>query len=95
MVKMITVVAPARHDNPSRPWRQILLVDHDGKHAQRGGERSPTPITIAVVGIGRQGPFELRWQSPGRGLHDARRELEDALGPLPWRALRGSGMPPR
>lgn len=36
-----------------------------------------------VVGIGRQGPFELRWQPPGRGLHDARRELEDALGPLP------------
>jgi hypothetical protein len=36
-----------------------------------------------VVGIGRQGPFELRWQPPARGLHDARRELEDALGPLP------------
>jgi hypothetical protein len=36
-----------------------------------------------VVGIGRHGPFELRWQPPGRGLHDARRELEDALGPLP------------
>jgi hypothetical protein len=36
-----------------------------------------------VVGIGRQGPFELRWQPPGHGLHDARHELEDALGPLP------------
>jgi hypothetical protein len=41
-----------------------------------------------VVGIAGQGPFELRWQPGlghgfGHGFHDARRELEDALGPLP------------
>ncbi|HMG57543.1 MAG TPA: hypothetical protein VK601_28780 [Kofleriaceae bacterium] len=36
-----------------------------------------------LVGLGRTGPFELRWQPPGPGLRDARRELEAALGPLP------------
>jgi hypothetical protein len=36
-----------------------------------------------MVGLGRNGAFELRWQPPGHGLHDARRELEAALGPLP------------
>jgi hypothetical protein len=36
-----------------------------------------------VVGVGHKGAFELAWRSPGHGLHDARRELETALGPLP------------
>jgi hypothetical protein len=36
-----------------------------------------------VVGIGRHGAFELAWRTPGHGLHDARAELEGALGPLP------------
>ncbi len=44
-----------------------------------------------VVGIGRAGAFELRWQPPGpgsgpdlgHGFHDARHDLEAALGPLP------------
>jgi hypothetical protein len=45
-----------------------------------------------VVGIARQAAFELRWQPgldpradarAGHGFHDARRELEDALGSLP------------
>lgn len=36
-----------------------------------------------VVGVGCGGAFELRWQPLGKGLHDARRDLEAALGPLP------------
>jgi hypothetical protein len=36
-----------------------------------------------VVGVGKTGAFELRWQPLGRGLHDARADLEAALGPLP------------
>lgn len=36
-----------------------------------------------VVGVGRHGAFELGWRPPGHGLHDARRALEVALGPLP------------
>jgi hypothetical protein len=36
-----------------------------------------------VVGISHGKPFEVRWRIPGRGLRDARRDLEAALGPLP------------
>jgi hypothetical protein len=36
-----------------------------------------------VVGVGRGGAFDLRWQPVSPGLHDARRELEAALGALP------------
>jgi hypothetical protein len=36
-----------------------------------------------VVGVGRTGAFELRWQPLSHGFHDARRDLEAVLGPLP------------
>jgi len=36
-----------------------------------------------LVGVGRGGAFELAWRTAGHGLHDARRELEAVLGPLP------------
>jgi hypothetical protein len=36
-----------------------------------------------VVGVGRTRAFELRWQPLSPGFHDARRDLEAALGPLP------------
>ncbi|HEY0194335.1 MAG TPA: PQQ-binding-like beta-propeller repeat protein [Kofleriaceae bacterium] len=36
-----------------------------------------------LVGVGRKGVFELTWRKPGAGVHDARRELEAVLGPLP------------
>src|SRR5213078_2884408 len=35
-----------------------------------------------IVGVGKTGAFDLRWQPPGHGLHDARADLEAALGPL-------------
>jgi hypothetical protein len=36
-----------------------------------------------VVGVARNGAFELPWRTPSHGLHDARHDLEAALGPLP------------
>jgi hypothetical protein len=36
-----------------------------------------------IVAVGKTGTLDARWKLPGHGLHDARHQLEAALGPLP------------
>jgi outer membrane protein assembly factor BamB len=61
---------------------QVVAFDAD-LNASFAGLTADQVDDQRIAGIGRSAAFELRWQSVSHGLHDARRDLEAALGPLP------------